>query len=92
LVSPPDFTDWSASPEDQFQRAEVRAAVTAALEGVPAGERAVFELRDMQGLSFEETAEVLGITEGAARVRLHRVRQHLMIELEQRLGTKRVRT
>ncbi len=39
--------------------------------------RAVFLLRDVEGLSTAETAEALGITAGAAKVRLHRARLEL---------------
>jgi len=56
--------------------------VMKALARLPAESRAVFELRDVQGLSTQEAADVLGMTEANVRVRLHRVRQYLMGELE----------
>ena len=76
------FTDWEDTPEETYQRGELKLLLEGALEKVPAEARAVLELRDMQGLSFRETAQVLGISEGAARVRLHRVRQFLLAQLQ----------
>ena len=84
------LTDWGRNPEQAFNRLEVREHLDAALAKVPAESRAVFELRDVQGLSSQEAAEVLGINEGAVRVRLHRVRQYLMRELQSLFGGKGV--
>lgn len=81
-------TDWTATPEDIYQRAEIREALKEALADVPAASRAVFELRDVQGFTFEETALALDMPEGALRVRLHRVRQFLAARLQQRFGRK----
>ena len=76
------LTDWGANPERYFEQTQVREQLRAALARLPAEARAVFELRDVQGLSTQEAADVLGMTEANVRVRLHRVRQYLMGELE----------
>ncbi len=76
------FTDWGRNPEQNFQSAEIRASLETALSTVPAESKAVFELRDIQGLTSKEVADALGITEGTVRVRLHRVRQYLMVAMQ----------
>lgn len=81
-----DFTDWKSNPEQTFDNNRMSERLKAALEKVPAESKAVFELRDLQGLSSREAAEALGISEGALRVRLHRVRQFLMTELNEIFG------
>ena len=81
-----EFTDWGKDPEQYFQRAQLLETLEQALREVPAESRAVFELRDLQGMSSREVAETLGISEGAARVRLHRVRQFLMGRLQGLFG------
>ncbi|MBI4082245.1 MAG: sigma-70 family RNA polymerase sigma factor [Candidatus Lambdaproteobacteria bacterium] len=84
------ITDGSPTPEDNAHRAEIRQALREILAKVPAASRAVFELRDMQGFTSRETALALGMTEGAARVRLHRVRQLLAAEMRIRLQDPRL--
>ena len=76
------FTDWRGNPEQNFQTAEIRESLEKALTMVPAESKAVFELRDIQGLTSKEVADALGIGEGAVRVRLHRVRQYLMVAMQ----------
>ena len=84
------LTDWGENPEHHFSRAEFTERLNSALGRLPAESRAVFELRDVQGLSTLEAAQVLGMSEGALRVRLHRVRQYLMSELQSLFGGKGV--
>lgn len=81
-----EFTDWSQDPEQYFQRTQLLETLEGALREVPAESKAVFELRDVQGMSSKEVAETLGISEGAARVRLHRVRQFLLGRLQGLFG------
>lgn len=84
-----DFTDWGENPEEHVNRNQLTSALNEALVKIPAESRAVFELRDVQGLSSKETSEILSMNEGAVRVRLHRVRQYLMRELQILFGEKR---
>lgn len=79
-------TEWWKNPEYYYSNNEVSELIRDALGEVPAESRAVFELRDIQGLSSKEAAETLGLSEGALRVRLHRVRQYLMLQLGDVLG------
>ena len=58
-----------------------QAAVDRALAELGPRQRAVFELREMDGRSTHEAAELLGLTPGAVRVHLHRARLNLRARL-----------
>lgn len=66
-----DDTEGRVAERDQARR------VAGAIAGLPADARAVVVLRDVQGLSTKEAAAVLGISEGAVKVRLHRAHARL---------------
>jgi RNA polymerase sigma-70 factor, ECF subfamily len=66
--------DWSKRPDDHFQSVELKQHIQAAVDGLPEILRVVFVLRDAEGLSTEETAELLGITVPTVKTRLHRAR------------------
>ena len=63
-------------------RAELRTIVRDAIERLPETYRVVLVLRDMEELSTEEAAEVLGATPNAVKIRLHRARQALRTMLD----------
>ena len=69
-------TCWTeaATPHEILERKEARELVAAKLMDLPDSYRIVLLLRDIEGMSTEETAQVLAITEGAVKVRLHRAR------------------
>jgi RNA polymerase sigma-70 factor (ECF subfamily) len=71
------LVDWSTVPDDQLLTAEARQEMEQAIAGLPESLRATFILRDIQGLSGAETAEVLGVTVQAVKNRLHRARLKL---------------
>jgi RNA polymerase sigma-70 factor (ECF subfamily) len=71
------LVDWSAVPDDQLLTAEARQEMDRAVAELPETLRSTFILRDIQGLSGAETAEVLGITVQAVKNRLHRARLRL---------------
>jgi len=71
---PRDFADWREIPCEQLQRAELRNALKQALDSLPPRYREVLILRDVQHLSIQETAQVLGISEGNVKTRLLRAR------------------
>jgi RNA polymerase sigma-70 factor (ECF subfamily) len=71
------FVDWSVRPDDVLLDNELREAMEKAIEALPDSLRIVFIWRELEGLSTAETAEVLDITEGAVKVRLHRARLKL---------------
>ncbi len=56
---PREVADWSPNPEQMYNQAELRDILTRTIQGLPAGFRTVFVLRDVEGLSTEETADAL---------------------------------
>jgi RNA polymerase sigma-70 factor (ECF subfamily) len=78
-----EIADWSALPEDQALRAELRETVHAAIQGLPEIYKAVMMLRDIEELSTEETAEVLDISIEAVKTRLHRARLAVRQKLDE---------
>jgi len=74
---PTIFADWAHAPEEVFGSDEAGEVIEEAVQSLPLGLREVFILREVEGLSTAETAEALGISEGAAKVRLHRARLEL---------------
>jgi RNA polymerase sigma-70 factor, ECF subfamily len=83
-LSPPKIiVDWQPDLEQAALDRDLREALEAALHELSEPLRMVFVLRDMQGLSTAETAEMLGISQSAAKVRLHRARLQLRELLSQ---------
>ena len=85
--------DWRSGthglhdPEDHVGRGELARLLEHAIEALPASYRAIVVLRELEGLSTQEAAACLAISDEAARVRLHRARQLLREELWQHLGS-----
>lgn len=75
------LTDWGALPEDKLLTSESRQRLDEAVDKLPDTLRVVFMLRDMEGLSIRETADMLGLTETAVKTRLLRARLRLRNEL-----------
>jgi RNA polymerase sigma-70 factor (ECF subfamily) len=71
---PKDFADWREVPSEALQRKELKEALKRAIASLSVKYREVFILRDVQNRSTEETAEILGITEGNVKTRLLRAR------------------
>ena len=71
---PKDFADWREIPSEALQRKELQEALKRALDALPQKYREVLILRDIQHLNIQETAQVLGITEGSVKTRLLRAR------------------
>jgi RNA polymerase sigma-70 factor (ECF subfamily) len=82
----PPATGADADPERAAANRELAEALRAAVESLPEPWRAVFVMRDVEGLSTEETAAALGITPENAKVRLHRARAALRRHLDDRIG------
>ena len=68
---------WRESAETAMQRMELCELVRSAIEQLPAIYRQVLLLRDIEELSTDDAAELLGITPNAVKIRLHRGRQAL---------------
>jgi len=69
-------------PSTRMESKEALDAVQAALDALPAKLKSVLLLRTMEGLSYEEVAEVLGLSVHAVRSRLFRARQELLETLK----------
>lgn len=74
------------NPERYTEHAERQRIVREAIDRLPPDYRLVIILRDLEQLSTSEAAQVLDISEGALRVRLHRARQALRTLLETHFG------
>lgn len=74
------------TPEAIVDRAESLAIVEAAIDALPARQRAVVLLRDVETLDSEEVCRLLGVTEANQRVLLHRGRAAIRAALEAHLG------
>src|SRR5689334_9272057 len=79
---PREVADWSPNPEQQYNQEELRDILQRTIQGLPSSFRTVFVLRDVEGLSTEETAEALGLSIPAVKSRLLRAR----LQLRERLN------
>jgi RNA polymerase sigma-70 factor, ECF subfamily len=68
---------WQEPAERAVERREARELVRNAIEKLPESYRTVLLLRDIEDVSTEETAELMGISPNAVKIRLHRARQAL---------------
>lgn len=71
------LTDWSTNPATSLLDEEARKELQKAIGELPEIYKAVFVLRDVQGLPAAEVAEVLGLSVAAVKSRLHRARLYL---------------
>jgi RNA polymerase sigma-70 factor (ECF subfamily) len=86
---PPSHPRWAGHwaqwpepwPEQQLLSREAVIHVRCAIERLPDGQRAVIQLRDVEGWSSEEVCEALGLSEGNQRVLLHRARSRVRREV-----------
>jgi len=81
--------DWAESADAPVRRAELRAALGAALDALPEIDRAIVWLKDAEGESHEEIAAATGLTVPATRTRLHRARLALRARLAEYVGDER---
>ncbi len=91
LPHPEYVAQWRDGPEELAQRAEIRQLLHQALAELKDAYRLVFVLRDVEGFSVRETAELLGLTESAVKVRLLRARLMLRERLTRVLGDETTR-
>jgi RNA polymerase sigma-70 factor, ECF subfamily len=81
--------DWSMSVDDPARQTELRMVLSTAIDELPSDYHAVVLLRDVEGLSQQETAEALGLTVVNVKSRLHRARLFLRKRLEAHLSGQR---
>lgn len=73
---------WHDDSHEALERDERRALVRRAIDELPESYRTVLILRDIEELDTAETAQLLGITDNAVKIRLHRARQALRTLLD----------
>jgi RNA polymerase sigma-70 factor, ECF subfamily len=81
-VLPMEVTDWSPNPEQRYWASELRDILVKALNGLRPILRTVFVLRDIEGLSIVQTAQVLHVSHTTVKARLWRAR----LQLRERLN------
>src|SRR5574337_582309 len=79
---PREVADWSPNPEQLYSQSELRDILSRTVQGLPPTFRTVFVLRDVEGLSTEETAQALDLSVPAVKSRLLRAR----LQLRERLN------
>jgi len=79
---PRDVKDWGPSPEQRFEQTELRGILDQAIGELDPSYRIVFQLRDIEELSTEETADALDISVPAVKSRLLRARLRLRQKLD----------
>jgi len=77
--------DWSAAVDDPSRRADLRLAMTSAIDQLPAHYRAALVLRDVEGWSCAEIAGILRINVGNVKARVHRARLFIRQRLSETL-------
>ncbi|GAP17870.1 RNA polymerase sigma factor [Levilinea saccharolytica] len=85
---PQQIVDWCCLPEAEMLSSETKAEMDRAAAGLSPALRSVFVLRDLQGLSVRETAEVLGVAEAVVKTRLVRARLKLREALSAYFGER----
>lgn len=77
----PELVDPAPQPDARAHAREIGEALSRAIAALPPEQREVLILRDVEGLSAEQAADVVGIEVGALKSRLHRARMAMRTEL-----------
>lgn len=83
-----EIVDFCCLPEGELLSSEARRFLDQAIQRLPANLRVVFVMRDLEGLSIQETAEALRLSENNIKTRLLRARLGLRQELSVYFGGK----
>jgi len=76
-VLSPEIADWAPNPEERYRASELRQLLINTLQELRPSLSVVFVLRDIEGLSTEQTAEALNLSQAAVKTRLLRARLRL---------------
>jgi RNA polymerase sigma-70 factor (ECF subfamily) len=85
-ILPMEVTDWARNPEQLYWTTELRNILIKTLKELRPILRTVFVLRDIEGLSIDQTAEVLNVSQSAVKARLWRARLQLRERLNKYFG------
>ena len=77
-----EMPDWAQAPLNQVLNEELSSVLKKAILSLPDNHRVVVVLRDLEGFSTAETAQILGLKESNVKVRLHRGRLYLREKLK----------
>ncbi len=86
-----EIADWSALPDDQVLRSELRSVIHEAIARLPEIYRSAILLRDMEELTTEEAANVLDVSPEVIKTRLHRARLAIRQKLDDYLRNQQRR-
>ncbi len=81
LIDDKHIADWKVTPEKVAENNELKEVLDEAIKKLPADYRIVFMMRDIEGLSTEETGKAINLSVPAVKSRLHRARAFLRNEL-----------
>lgn len=87
-VFPLEVTDWAPNPEQLCWASQLRRILTEALQNLRPMSRTVFVLRDIEGLTIDQTSIVLNMSHTAVKARLWRARLQLRDALSKYFGQK----
>ncbi len=79
---PLQFEDYRMRPDDLYRKRYLRRLVEDMVETLPEHHRLVFRLRELEGKSYEEIAEITGVNLGTVKSRLHRARNSFAQRIE----------
>ena len=77
-----ELEDWGPNPEERYSQEELRGILAMTISKLDPGHRIVFQLRDIEGFSTEETARTLDLSVPAVKTRLRRARLWLRNSLD----------
>ena len=83
---PLQFEDTSMRPDDLYRKRFLQRIVEDTVEELPEHHRLVFRLRELEGKSYEEIAEITGVNLGTVKSRLHRARNSFAQRIEHLLN------
>lgn len=81
-----DTADTAALPDERMEQDERLQMVSELFNRLPEKQRTALQLRDIEGHSYQEVADRMGITEADVKVTIHRARQSLKQQIEARRG------
>ncbi len=81
-----DIADHDTKPDILYERKEIQAIVLKAVENLPEHFRIPLILRDIEGLSYEEIEEILGLPQGTVKSRINRARLRVKEMIEPLIG------
>ena len=81
-----DARPTGVDPQQKLEAKEKGQVLRQTMDTLPATQRSIMELREIEGKSFTDIASILGLEEGQVRVYLHRARQKIKAEFERLYG------